>query len=72
MGPYIVFRDQGQWAIKSNRVHFGPYPTQTDAIRAAVEAANEAGLKGFDGQVVLQDQLKVAWTFGKDPYPPQA
>jgi hypothetical protein len=36
--PYIVFRDQGQWHIKSKGVHYGPYPTQRDAIRAAVDA----------------------------------
>jgi hypothetical protein len=72
MGPYIVFRDQGQWAVKKDCVHYGPYPTQRDAIRAAVEAAHAAGLKGLDGQVVLQDQLKIEWTYEKDPYPPQS
>ena len=73
MGPYIIFRDQGQWKIKSNSVAFaGPYPTQRDAIRAAVDAAHEAGLKGLNGQVVLQDQFRIEWTYGKDPYPPQS
>jgi hypothetical protein len=43
---YIVFRDQGQWHIKSNGMHYGPYATQRDAIRAAVDAAHEAGPKG--------------------------
>ena len=65
--PYIVFRDQGQWHIKSNGVHYGPYPTQRDAIRAAVDAAYEAG-----SQVVLQDQFRTEWTYGKDPYPPNS
>ena len=23
--PYIVFRDQGQWHVKSHGVHYGPY-----------------------------------------------
>ena len=45
--PYVVFRDQGQWNIKSNNVHYGPYATQRDAIRAAVDAAHEAGRKGL-------------------------
>ena len=35
--PYVVFRDQGQWHVKSHGVHYGPYPTQRDAIRAAVD-----------------------------------
>ena len=43
--PYVVFRDQGQWNIKSNSVHYGPYATQRDAIRAAVEL-HRGGPKG--------------------------
>ena len=70
--PYIVFRDQGQWHIKSKGVHYGPYPTQRDAIRAAVDAAHEAGLKGLNGKVLLQDQFRTEWTYGQDPYPPNS
>jgi hypothetical protein len=70
--PYIVFREQGQWAIKSNGTHYGPYATQRDAIRAAVDAAHAAGEKGLTGQVMLQDQLSIEWTYGLDPYPPQS
>jgi hypothetical protein len=44
--PYVVFRDQGQWHVKSLGMHYGPYATQRDAIRAAVDAAYEAGRKG--------------------------
>jgi hypothetical protein len=70
--PYIVFRDQGQWKIKSNGMHYGPYATQKEAIRAAVDAAYEAGRNGLNGQVVLQDQLSIEWTYGTDPYPPNS
>ena len=63
--PYIVFRDQGQ-CTSVNGVHYGPYATQRDAVRAAVDAAHKAG----NGQVLLQDQFRVEWTYGKDPYPP--
>ncbi len=69
--PYVVFREQGQWAIKSNGAHRGPYATQRDAIRAAVDAAHAAGQKGHRSQVVLQDQFRVEWTYGQDPYPPK-
>jgi hypothetical protein len=70
--PYIVFREQGQWAIKSDGVHFGPFATQRDAIRAAVDAAYEAGKEGRNGQVLIEDQFRVEWTYGKDPYPPNS
>ena len=68
--PYVVFREQGQWAIKSNGTRYGPYATQRDAVRAAVDAAHEAGLKGLNSQVLLEDQFRIEWTCGKDPYPP--
>ena len=70
--PFIVFRDQGQWNIKSHGVHYGPYTTQRDAIRAAVDAAHQAGRNGLNGQVLLQDQFRTEWTYGKDPYPPKS
>ncbi len=56
--PYIVFREQGQWAIKSNGMHYGPFPTQRDAIRAAIDAAYEAGEKGLNGQVLLEGRVR--------------
>ena len=70
--PYVVFREQRQWHVKSNGVHYGPFPTQRDAIRAAVDAAYEAGRKGLNGQVLLQDQFRTEWTYGEDPYPPNS
>src|SRR5262245_39854579 len=70
--PFVVFRDQGQWKIKSNDVHYGPYAPQRDAIRAVVDAAHDAGRIGLHGQVLLQDQFRTEWTYGKDPYPPNS
>lgn len=69
---YFIIRDQGQWKILLDGVRYGPYATQRDAIRAAVDVAHLAGLKGLNGQVLLQDQLSVEWTYGKDPYPPRS
>jgi hypothetical protein len=69
---YIVVRDHGQWKISLEGVRHGPYATQRDAIRAAVEAAYEAGRKGLNGQVLLLDQFRTEWTYGKDPYPPNS
>jgi hypothetical protein len=69
---YIVVRDHGQWKISLNGAHFGPYATQRDAVRAAVHAAHEAGRKGLNGQVLLLDQFRTEWTYGRDPYPPNS
>jgi len=69
---YFIVRDQGQSNISLNGVHYGPYATQRDAVRAAVDAAHEAGLKGLNGQVLLRDQFRIEWTYGKDPYPPNS
>jgi hypothetical protein len=69
---YIVVRHEGQWKISLNGAHYGPYATQRDAIRAAVDTAHEAGRIGLNGQVLLQDQFRTEWTYGKDPYPPKS
>jgi hypothetical protein len=69
---YVVVRDQGQWKISLDGARYGPYATQRDAIRAAVDAANEAGRRGLNGQVLLLDQFRTEWTYGKDPYPPNS
>ncbi len=34
------------------------------------DAAYEAGRKGLNSQVLLQDQFRTEWTYGKNPYPP--
>jgi hypothetical protein len=69
---YIVVRDQGQWKIALDGARYGPYATQRDAIRAAVDAAQEAGRMGLNGQVLLLDQFRTEWTYGRDPYPPNS
>ena len=69
---YFIIRDRGQWKILLDGVRYGPYATQRDAVRAAVDAAHESGLQGLNGQVLLRDQLSIEWTYGKDPYPPNS
>jgi hypothetical protein len=53
---YFVVSHEGQWKIKFQGQHYGPYNTQRDAIRAAVDAAHKA--KG-DAQVLVQGHLRV-------------
>jgi len=70
---YIVVLHENEWKINFNEQHHGPYPTQRDAIRAAVEAAQKAGEGGFDAQVLVQgtdNKFRTEWTYGHDPYPP--
>lgn len=67
---YVVVLRNGQWMITLNGKHYGPYATQRQAIRAAVDAAHET--KG-DAQVLVQGQnnlFRTEWTYGHDPYPP--
>lgn len=67
---YFVVLHGGQWKIKFNGEHYGPYDTQKAAIRAGVDAAHKS--KG-DAQVLVQgkdNQFRTEWTYGRDPYPP--
>lgn len=71
---YFVVKHDGQWKVKHNDQHYGPYTTQRDAIRDAVNAAHKTGQNGIDAQVLIQGEdykFRVEWTYGNDPYPPK-
>ena len=70
---YFVVRHQGEWKISFENKHYGPYKTQKDAIRTAVDTAHKAGKNGNDAQVLVQGEdgkFRTEWTYGHDPYPP--
>lgn len=70
---YFVVRHEGEWKIKYNGKHYGPYKTQKAAIDHAVDTAHAAGKKGHDAQVLVQgkdSKFRTEWTYGNDPYPP--
>jgi len=70
---YYVVQHQGEWKIKLDDKHYGPYDTQGKAIRAAVDAAHKVGKSGHDAQVLIQgrdNKWRTEWTYGHDPYPP--
>lgn len=70
---YFVVLHQGEWKITLNGKHYGPYDTQKNAIRAAVDAAHKEGQNGRDAQVLIQgtdNKFRTEWTYGNDPYPP--
>lgn len=71
---YYVVLHEGEWKVKLDDKHYGPYTTQAAAIRAAVDAAHSTGTKGGDAQVLVQGQnhqFRTEWTYGNDPYPPK-
>ena len=71
---YVVVLHDNEWKISFNGQHYGPYNSQRDAIRVAVDTAHKAGGQGFDAQVLVQgtnqNQFRTEWTYGHDPYPP--
>jgi hypothetical protein len=69
---YVVVLDGGQPKINHNGKLYGPYSTRAEAIRAAIDTAFKAGEQGFNSHVLVQgqDNLRVEWTYGRDPYPP--
>jgi hypothetical protein len=72
---YFIVLHEDEWNVKLDNKHYGPYKSQTVAIRAAVEAANQDGVRGNDAQVLVQDddqKFRTEWTYSHDPYPPRA
>lgn len=68
---YFVVNHEGQWKVKLDGKHYGPYDTQAVAIRSAVDAAHK---NQGDSQVLVQgqnNQFRTEWTYGHDPYPPK-
>ena len=51
---YFVVLHEGQWTVKFEDQPEDPYPTQSKAIRAAIDAAHLIGSKGEDAQVLVQ------------------
>jgi hypothetical protein len=71
---YVVVIKNGEWMIAFEDKHYGPYGTQRDAIRVAVDAAHKSGANGHDAQVLVQgtdNKFRTEWTYGHDPYPPK-
>jgi hypothetical protein len=68
---YVVSRGSG-WEVVANRNYLGRYSSQADAIRQAIDWAQIDGKGGRAAQVILEvadRDPRVAWTYGKDPYP---
>jgi hypothetical protein len=71
---YFVVLHEGQWTVRFEDQPDDPYPTQSKAIRAAIDAAHLIGSRGEDAQVLVQIenlQFRTEWTYGQDVYPPE-
>ena len=71
---YYVVLHEGDWKINHLGKHYGPFKTQEQAIKVAVDTAQKEGQRSPDGaQVLVQgrnNKFRVEWTYGRDPYPP--
>lgn len=74
LAQYMVVLRQGEWSIRFDGKQYGPYKTQEEAIRAAITAAQGAGAKGAEAEVLIQgpnNKFTTEWTYGRDPYRPR-
>ena len=65
---YIVMRRGQEWGIMLTGENYGPYPTERDAVDAAIEAADSARDMGFASRVVVLGnggQFHTAWTYAQ-------
>ena len=71
---YRVERQQDVWFIRFDGAGYGPYKSEREALLFAVDAAKKLGEQGDETQVLVMDEtgdVRPAWTFGQDPYPPR-
>jgi hypothetical protein len=69
---YLVIQRNGEWKISSGNFRMGPYRDRIQAIDAAIDMADRDGRNGRDSQVLVRGddrQLRIEWTYGRDPYP---
>ncbi len=71
---YWIERQQDVWFIRFDGSDYGPYKSEREALLFAVDAAKALGEQGEATQVLVMDEngdVKPAWTFGQDSYPPR-
>jgi hypothetical protein len=71
---YWVERQDDVWFIGFDGDNYGPYKSEREALLFAIDAAKTLGAQGEETQVLRVDEngdVRPAWTFGQDPYPPR-
>jgi hypothetical protein len=56
MAHYTVIRDGAVWRINLTGKNYGPYTTQSAAIRDAIDTAKKAITAGFPARVMVQEE----------------
>ncbi len=56
MAHYTVIRDGDVWRINLTGKNYGPYATQSAAIRDAIDTAEKAVTTGYQARVMVQEQ----------------
>ncbi len=71
---FVVRNPNDEWVIKFQDEEFGPYPSQSQAMRFAIEAAHKLGAHGDNAEVCLvgiNGNFRPEWTYGQSAYPPR-
>jgi hypothetical protein len=69
---YLVVRHRDEWFIKFHGQVYGPYKTEREAMRFAIDAAYKLGERGKESQVLSMDEsgkIHATWTHGQHPFP---
>jgi hypothetical protein len=67
---YFVLQDGPHWKVRLDGQDCS-FQTQSDAVKAAIDAAHAAGRAGLDAQVLVQGYSgfwRPEWTYGRDLY----
>jgi len=70
---YLVVRHRDEWFIKFHGQVYGPYKTEREGMRFAIDAAYKLGERGEEPQVLSMDEsgkIHATWTYGQHPFPP--
>jgi hypothetical protein len=78
---YIIVRHEDEWLIKFGDGEYGPYRSQAEAMRVAIDAAQKLGRCGPEARRAGRKHPGVhdgragpfptGMDYGQDPYPPR-
>jgi Uncharacterized protein conserved in bacteria (DUF2188) len=73
---YIVLNHDGAWEIKNARGRVtATYPSKAQALCAAIELAEQEGVRGQSPEVLVRhedNRFITEWVYGRDLHPDEA